>query len=445
MYGLPSLAFGVSLLVWTATGRIEAIARNYSSYLAILFVLQLAWIGAATTLKLTDVEFLLQEPFAMKQVLVSCSVSYLILFASFFFLFHRASFSRMFIVFSAALLALLAFGTRMQFRASLNRRPARRLPVRVLMIGADRFARRAAHLLMRSAPWCQVVGYVRIPGQPELALNAPVYPLESLAAAGLDRIVDDVVIAVLPQRFGDLPQLVTAVECMAVPVRAIIDVTGHIVTRDRVVQMGRLNMLELSGPVQSFDYLLSKRIFDVVFSLCVLIVSAPLMIAIAALIKLSSAGPILFAQERVGASDKTFQMYKFRTMRVSSAAESDTKWTVENDPRRTRFGTFLRRSSLDELPQFFNVLKGDMSVVGPRPERPYYVRKFVHEISRYNARHRLNAGITGWAQVNGLRGDTSIRERVAYDLYYLNNWSLLFDFRIVVMTIWSGLFGSHAY
>ena len=445
MYVLPSLAFGVSLLVWTATGRLGAISASYSSYLAILFVLQLVWIGTTKILKLTNVELLLQEPLAVRQVLISCSLSYLVLFASFFFLFHHASFSRMFIMFSAAMLALLTFGTRMQFRSSWNRRPAKRMPVRLLIIGADHFARRAAYRLMRSAPWCRVEGYVRIPGQPELSLNAPVYALENLAAAGLDRTVDDVVIAVLPERLGDLPQLVTAVECIAVPVRAIIDITGHIVTRDRVVQMGRLNMLELSGPVQSFDYLLSKRIFDVVFSTCVLLVSAPLMIAIAALIKLSSPGPILFAQERVGVNDKTFQMYKFRTMRVSSGEESDTRWTVQNDPRRTRLGTFLRRTSLDELPQFFNVLKGDMSVVGPRPERPYYVRKFVHEISRYNARHLVNAGITGWAQVNGLRGDTSIRERVAYDLYYLNNWSLLFDFRIVVMTIWSGLFGSNAY
>jgi exopolysaccharide biosynthesis polyprenyl glycosylphosphotransferase len=445
MYGLPALAFGISLLVWIANGRFEAISSSYSSYLDILFILQLVWIGAANNFKLTDVEFLLQERFALGQVLLSCGVSYLFLFAALFFLFHRASFSRMFILFSAAMLALLAFGTRMQIRFSLNRRAARRMPVRVLMIGADRFARRAAHRLMRSAPWCRVVGYVRIPGQPELSLNAPVYALESLAAAGLGRTVDDVIIAVLPQRFGDLPQLVAAVECIPVPVRAIVDVTGRLMTRDRVVQMGRLNLLELGGSLHSFDYLLSKRIFDVVASVCVLIISAPLMMVIAALVKLSSSGPILFAQERVGMNGKIFTMYKFRTMRVSTAEESDTRWTVQNDPRRTRVGMFLRRSSLDEMPQFFNVLKGDMSVVGPRPERPYYVRRFVHEISRYNARHRLNAGITGWAQVNGLRGDTSIRKRVAYDLYYLNNWSLLLDFRIVLMTIRSGLFGSTAY
>lgn len=138
-------------------------------------------------------------------------------------------------------------------------------------------------------------------------------------------------------------------------------------------------------------------------------------------------------------------MYKFRTMRQASTTESDTKWTTPDDQRRTGFGALLRKTSLDELPQFFNVLKGDMSVVGPRPERPYFVGQFLEEISYYNARHRLKVGITGWAQVNGWRGDTSIVKRFEFDLYYLQNWSLWFDLRIVWMTIWSGLFGKNAY
>jgi lipopolysaccharide/colanic/teichoic acid biosynthesis glycosyltransferase len=138
-------------------------------------------------------------------------------------------------------------------------------------------------------------------------------------------------------------------------------------------------------------------------------------------------------------------MYKFRTMRVSQTADSDTRWTTEADPRRTRLGTLLRKTSLDELPQFINVLKGDMSVVGPRPERPHFVRQFLNDITRYNHRHCLKVGITGWAQVNGWRGDTSIDKRVEYDLYYLQNWSFTFDLRIIVMTVFSALISKNAY
>lgn len=138
-------------------------------------------------------------------------------------------------------------------------------------------------------------------------------------------------------------------------------------------------------------------------------------------------------------------MYKFRSMQVAPAEDGDSRWTAENDPRRTRFGAFLRRTSLDELPQFFNVLKGDMSVVGPRPERPYFVKKFRTDIALYQTRHHLNVGITGWAQVNGLRGDTSIQRRVRYDLYYLQHWSLMLDIRIILMTLWGGFMGKNAY
>jgi len=169
------------------------------------------------------------------------------------------------------------------------------------------------------------------------------------------------------------------------------------------------------------------------------------MAAIAVAVKLSSPGPVFFVQKRVGFKGNVFTMYKFRTMRTGNVAEGDSRWTTREDPRRTRVGTFLRRSSLDELPQFFNVLKGDMSVVGPRPERPYFVEKFAAEVPLYQSRHYLKVGITGWAQVNGWRGDTCIAKRVEHDLYYLRNWSLLFDLRIVIRTVVDTLNAKHAY
>jgi exopolysaccharide biosynthesis polyprenyl glycosylphosphotransferase len=236
------------------------------------------------------------------------------------------------------------------------------------------------------------------------------------------------------------------VERFCLPVRAIVDLGNGTIVRDRLFQFGRIQMLDLAhSPAESLHYSVLKRIFDMLFSVFVILISAPVMLAIAVAIRLSSSGPVFFSQERVGLNGKVFRMYKFRTMVVGPLAESDTAWTTADDGRRTRLGAFLRRTSLDELPQFLNVLKGDMSVVGPRPERPHFVRKFRSDFSQYHIRHRLKAGITGWAQVNGLRGDTSIQKRVEYDLYYLQNWSLGFDLRIIFMTIAGGLVSKNAY
>jgi exopolysaccharide biosynthesis polyprenyl glycosylphosphotransferase len=199
------------------------------------------------------------------------------------------------------------------------------------------------------------------------------------------------------------------------------------------------------SPAESLAYGVGKRAFDIVFASLAILLCAPVMGIIATGIKLTSPGPVFFRQERVGHNGRTFTMLKFRSMEVASSRESDTRWTVENDPRRTALGSLLRATSLDELPQFFNVLRGEMSVVGPRPERPHFVRQFLYDIETYNSRHRVKVGITGWAQVNGWRGNTSIEKRIEHDLYYLHNWSLALDLRIIWLTFRSGLFNRNAY
>jgi exopolysaccharide biosynthesis polyprenyl glycosylphosphotransferase len=205
-------------------------------------------------------------------------------------------------------------------------------------------------------------------------------------------------------------------------------------------------MLDLqTTSAESALYVIVKRAFDLIFSVSVLILAAPVFILIALLIRLTSPGPIIFAQQRVGLNGKLFSMYKFRTMSVSSREHSDSRWTVKNDPRCTAMGGILRRTGLDELPQFVNVLMGDMSVVGPRPERPLLVRKFMQSVGNYNLRHYLKVGITGWAQVNGWRGDTSIEKRIEHDLYYVRNWTLSFDLLIVVLTLVRGFTDRNAY
>ena len=276
--------------------------------------------------------------------------------------------------------------------------------------------------------------------------SVPVYNLDQLSELNGNYGFNEAVIAIHPAQFGRIPAVVEAMSKLSLPARAIIDLGEGIVVHERLFQMGRMQMLDLTAtPADSLDYALVKRAFDVVFSLIVLALAAPLFLVIAVLIRLTSPGPVFFVQDRVGLNGKTFKMYKFRTMRVAPKSESDLLHTSQDDPRRTSIGILLRKTSLDELPQFYNVLMGNMSVVGPRPELVFFAQKFLGEIERYNHRHWLKVGITGWAQVNGWRGDTSIEKRIQHDLYYLQNWSMGFDLRIIALTVASVLIQRNAY
>ena len=188
-----------------------------------------------------------------------------------------------------------------------------------------------------------------------------------------------------------------------------------------------------------------KRLIDIVGSIVALILFSPIMLVVAILVKKSSPGPIFFAQERIGLGNKPFKMYKFRSMGVQDPKKEAKEWTTKNDARVTPVGRIIRKTSLDELPQFWHVLKGDMSLIGPRPERPLFVEKFKEEIPRYMIKHQVRPGITGWAQVNGFRGDTSIRSRIEHDLYYIENWSLWLDIKILFLTFFKGFVNKNAY
>ena len=230
------------------------------------------------------------------------------------------------------------------------------------------------------------------------------------------------------------------------PTRVVIDLGETVGVRSRLIDLGGIRMLDLQPTLaESGSYLVQKRIFDIAFSAIFLLFTLPITIPIALAIKLTSPGPIFFVQERVGLNGRVFKMLKFRTMRRGSREEGDTRWTSPDDPRRTEVGTLLRKLNIDEVPQFLNVLLGDMSIVGPRPERPHFVERFLDQFDRYNVRHTFKVGITGWAQVNGWRGDTSIAKRVEYDLYYLRNWSLTFDLQIIIMTALHAFNSKNAY
>ena len=187
-----------------------------------------------------------------------------------------------------------------------------------------------------------------------------------------------------------------------------------------------------------------KRAMDICGSIVCLILFSPIMLISAIMIKLGDKGPVIFSQERVGLHNKKFKMYKFRTMRQQTEEEEKKGWSKRGDTRVTKVGKFLRMTSLDELPQMVNVLKGDMSLIGPRPERPQFVEKFKEEIPRYMIKHQVRPGVTGWAQINGYRGNTSIRKRIEYDLYYIENWTVFFDIKILFLTIFKGFINKNA-
>lgn len=210
-------------------------------------------------------------------------------------------------------------------------------------------------------------------------------------------------------------------------------------------ELDGLPLVSLQGsPLLGWDHIF-KRIFDLFLGSLILLVVSPLMILIGFLIKITSKGPVFYQQKRMGMDGHLFNIWKFRTMRVDAEKETGPIWARPNDPRRTKIGAFLRRTSLDELPQLFNVLKGEMSLVGPRPERPQFVEEFKTKIPSYMLRHKIKAGMTGWAQINGWRGNTSLEKRIEYDLYYIQNWSIGFDLKILLMTLWKGIFSKSAY
>lgn len=250
---------------------------------------------------------------------------------------------------------------------------------------------------------------------------------------------DELVVALEPHEAEFMQSILAAADKEGTHVSLIPFYNDYIPPRPVIESFGSTRLIDLRAtPMDSVFGALFKRAADIVLSVIALLLLSPLMLAAAVGVKLSSPGPVFFRQERVGKDKKTFYMIKFRSMRVN--AEENTAWSTDTDPRKTPFGSFIRKFSIDELPQLFNVLKGDMSLVGPRPEIPFFVRQFKETVPLYLVRQQVRPGMTGWAQVNGLRGDTSIEERVKYDIWYIENWSLWLDLKIMLMTVFKGAF-----
>ena len=341
--------------------------------------------------------------------------------------------SRWTVAFFYGVSTLLLTGKRAVLRRLLHRYRAMGYnQKRVLLIGhgdsAEMYLKRVAS---DKNLGFQVVGYVADrPCWKKLTYCGGYDELDKAFAAARP---DEVVVALSAEESGRMPQIIHACEKDGTKVSVVPFYARYMPSDPQVDSVNGLPLINLRRvPLDNIGNAFVKRAMDIVCSLLLIILTSPLMLIAAVGVKLSSPGPIIFKQERVGKDKKPFYMYKFRSMRVNS--RENTGWSKDVDDRKTWFGSLIRKCSVDELPQFFNVLKGDMSIIGPRPELPFFVEQFKEDIPRYMVKHQVRPGITGGAQVNGLRGDTSIQKRIEYDLYYIENWTLAFDIRILIMT-----------
>ncbi len=307
----------------------------------------------------------------------------------------------------------------------------------VLIVGNGQLALKYVDSLRRNPQYgFSVMGYVARTEKEGLGNHLGCY--EDLPQLLDGPAVDEVVIALEPHETQFMNVIIASCEKQGTKISIIPFYNDFIPARPTIDVIGDIKLINIrTTPLDNLLNAALKRSMDIVGSLILIILTSPIMLIAAIGVRLSSPGPILFRQERVGLNKKTFTMYKFRSMRVN--ATQDTGWSKNEDPRKTPFGSFIRKTSIDELPQFFNVLKGDMSLIGPRPEIPHYVEQFKETVPLYMVKHQVRPGITGWAQVNGFRGDTSIEGRIKCDIWYIENWNIWLDIRILFMTVFGGM------
>ena len=359
-------------------------------------------------------------------------------------------FSRTLILLFYVINMILTFLYRMLVRKFLYfiRRKGNNLK-HVILVGYSRAAEAYLDRIASNPQWGYVVHGILDDHVPRGTLYRGVKVLGSLG--NLEYILPEnkmgeIAITLSLEDYDSLEHIVDLCERAGVHTKFIPDYGSLFPSRPYTEDLMGLPVINIRYvPLSNTWNALMKRLVDIFGSIFCIILFSPVMLFAAIGTRVTSKGPIIYRQTRIGLHSKPFTMYKFRTMRVQSAEEEKKGWTIPGDDRVTKFGSFLRRTSIDEMPQFFNVLAGKMSLVGPRPERPQFVDKFREEIPRYMVKHQVRPGITGWAQINGYRGDTSIRKRIEHDIYYIENWSLGFDFRILFLTVFKGFINKNAY
>ncbi len=319
----------------------------------------------------------------------------------------------------------------------------------ILLIGYSRAAEEYITRINANPQWGYVVRGIlddRIPSGTMYKGVKVVGRIENIRYILPENKLDEIAITLALKDYDHLESIVDLCEKSGVHTKFIPDYNSLVPSHPYTEDLMGLPVINIRYvPLTNTLNRVAKRAVDIIGSSLGIVISSPIMVAAALAIKFTSRGPVIFKQERVGLHNRTFKMYKFRTMEMQRPSAEESAWTVKDDPRVTGVGKFLRRTSLDELPQLFNILMGEMSLVGPRPERPQFVEKFKEEIPRYMIKHQVRPGLTGWAQINGYRGDTSIRKRIEYDLFYIENWTMSFDIKIMFLTLFKGFINKNAY
>jgi Undecaprenyl-phosphate glucose phosphotransferase len=344
----------------------------------------------------------------------------------------------------------LAFGLRELMREVFERRWRAGLGLkRVLIAGSGELGRLVADKIIEHRELgYQIVGFVddRAEGDHLGYRGLPLLgTIEEAAQIALRESIDHLYVALPPDQHLRMIDLIESTSRECIDVKVVPDLLQVIALRARLEDLDGVPVINVNDvPLQGFNSAV-KRAIDMAISALALAVFAIPLALVAALVRLTSKGPVFYHQERMGLDGKSFTIVKFRSMSHDAERDTGPVWAQHNDPRVTAFGRFLRRSNIDELPQLWNVLRGDMSIVGPRPERPHFVAQFKHRIPQYMLRHKVKAGLTGWAQVNGWRGNTPVEKRIEYDLYYIENWSVRLDLKIMWLTLTKSFFHKHAY
>ena len=319
----------------------------------------------------------------------------------------------------------------------------------ILLVGYSRAAEAYIDRIIANPQWGYMVRGILDDNVPRGAVYKGVKVLGSIDNLPFilpENKLDEIAVTLALQDYDRLEEIVNLCEKSGVHTKFIPDYNHIIPTKPYTEDLLGLPVINIRHvPLSNTLNRWMKRLMDIFGAIVAIILFSPVMLLAAILVKTTSEGPLIFKQERVGLHNRPFYMYKFRSMVVQDKAAEKGKWTVQNDPRVTPIGKFMRKTSIDELPQLFNVLKGEMSLVGPRPERPFFVEKFKEEIPRYMVKHQVRPGITGWAQINGYRGDTSIMKRIEYDLYYIENWTIGLDIKILILTFFKGFINKNAY
>ena len=319
----------------------------------------------------------------------------------------------------------------------------------ILLVGYSRAAEGYLDRVVTHPEWGYIVKGILADNKPEGEEYRGIKILggtDKLAEILPQNQLDEIVITLGLAEYHKLGRIVNMCEKSGVHTKFVPDYNNIIPTKPYTEDLMGMPVINIRRvPLNNMLNAVAKRCVDIFGALVAIILFSPVMLVTSIIIKVTSPGPLIFKQERIGKHNRPFYMYKFRSMVVQDEKDEKKGWTTKNDPRVTPIGRFIRKTSIDELPQLFNILIGDMSLVGPRPERPQFVEKFKEEIPRYMIKHQVRPGLTGWAQVNGYRGDTSIQKRIEFDLYYIENWTMGFDFKIIFLTFFKGFINRNAY